>query len=65
MVSNKRRITPREEQLIRFLDAVRETGNEPAIDELGETLGKLVPPVRAEGVKDGHDEVDDREASAN
>ena len=63
MVSKKRRITPREEQLIRFLDAVRENGNEPAIDELGETLGRLVPPVRAAGVKPAREEVEDRESS--
>ena len=63
MVSTKRRITPREEQLIRFLDAVRETGNEPAIDELGETLGKLVPPVRAASARGSPDEADEREAS--
>ena len=59
MVSKNKRISPREEQFIRFLDTVRKTGNEPAIDELDETLSRLVPPVRAGNAKSGNDEADE------
>ncbi len=46
MLSQNRRITPREEQFIRFLDTVRQSGSEPAIEALDETLSQLVPPRR-------------------
>lgn len=51
MAPNNKRISAREQQFIRFIDTVRETGNEPAMDELDETICKLVPPVRA-GISD-------------
>jgi len=59
MVSNNKRISPREKQFIRFLDTVREVGNEPAIDELDDMLSELVPPVRADAVEPGHDEANE------
>ncbi len=59
MVSNNKRISPREKQFIRFLDTVREVGNEPAIDELDDMLSELVPPVRADAVEPEHDEANE------
>ena len=59
MVSNNKRISPREKQFIRFLDTVRKIGNEPAIDELDDMLSELVPPVRADAVEPGHDEANE------
>ena len=47
MSSEKQRIPPREEQYIRFVDTVREIGNETAIGELDEMLIRMVPPTRA------------------
>lgn len=47
MTSETKRVSAREEQFIRFIDTVKKTGKEPAIDQLDETLCKLVPPVRA------------------
>ena len=51
MAPNNKRMSAREQQFIRFIDTVRETGNEPAMDDLDETISKLVPPVRA-GISD-------------
>ena len=62
MLSQNRRITPREEQFIRFLDTVRKTGNEPAIEALDETLSQLVPPKRQSAVKMRHEETNSRQA---
>ena len=58
MVSNSKRTSPREKQFIRFLDTVRKIGNEPAIDELDDTLSELVPPVRAGSAESDYDQVD-------
>lgn len=63
MVSNNKRTSPREKQLIRFLDTVRKIGNEPAIDELDNTLSELVPPVRAGAAEPRHDKADNLQES--
>lgn len=65
MAPKNKRISPREEQFIRFLDTVRKTGNEPAIHELDETLNKLVPPVRANSTESSQNEVDGFEHTFN
>lgn len=58
MVDSNKKTNPREQQFIRFLDTVRKTGSEPAINELDDTLSKLVPPVRAATAEPGLDEVE-------
>lgn len=64
MLSQNKRITPREEQFIRFLDTVRMIGSEPAIEALDETLSRLVPPIRPSTARMQHEEAEGRAASA-
>ncbi len=58
MVSDNKRVNPREIQFIRFFNTIHKLGNEPAIDELDETLSELVPPVRARAAESDYDQVD-------
>lgn len=62
MLSQNKRRTPREEQFIRFLDTVRKTGDEPVVDVLDDTLGRLVPPIRPDAGNLQHEEADGRAA---
>lgn len=62
MLSQNQRMTPREEQFIRFLDTIRQTGKEPMIEVLDETLGRLVPPVRRPRASLQRNEADERAA---
>ena len=48
MTSEPKRVPPRQQQFIRFIDTVKKAGNEPALDELDQTLNKLVPPIRSQ-----------------
>ena len=64
MLSQNKRITPREEQFIRFLDTVRMTGNEPAVEVLDETLSRLVPPIRPSAVRMRHEDGGGQSVSA-
>ena len=60
MTSEASKTPPKQEQFIRFIDTVKKAGQDPAFDELGEALNKLVPPVRA-----GETEGDEKEASCS